>query len=916
MRNEVLGCNLDGLLQKPLGEKFNSVCRRVAAEGIVLLKNENKVLPLKKGSKVSVFGKIQDNYIRSGTGSGGLVNVEYTVGIAQGLENAGIIINKALADIYAQWEKTNPFDTGTGWASEPWSQTEMALDAKTVENAAKVSDAAIVIIGRTAGEDKDNSNVEGSFLLTATEEDMLLKVRKYFDKVIVLLNVGNIIDMKWINKYAPDAVMYVWQGGQEGGNAVADIIVGNQTPSGRLSDSIAYDIEDYPSTENFNGADKNIYSEDIYVGYRYFNTFAKQKLLYPFGFGLSYTSFDYSDFDLKKNGRDITVGLRVRNTGGFKGQEVVQIYCSTPQGMLGKPERVLAAYKKTELLMPNEEERLEICFSLDSVASFDDSGVTEFKSCFVLEHGEYKIFVSSDSLNDKHSFSFELEKDIAVQRCNRAVSPRETFERIKPLCENGVYTVTKEKIPAYAEDINKRIAESLPVEIPCTGDKGIKLINVKNGENSMEDFVAQFSDEDLACIAIGEGMNSPKVTGGTGCAFGGVTESLLELGIPVACGTDGPSGIRMDTGAKATLMPNGTLLACTWNDELIEELYTYEGIEMCAYNIDVLLGPGINIHRNPLNGRNFEYFSEDPLLTGKMAAAICRGIDRSGASATIKHFCANNQEKNRHTVDSVVSERALREIYLKAFEIALKDGSCKAVMTSYNPVNGYWSSGNYDLNTTVLRNEWGYDGFVMSDWWAKTEKDFIVWGRTPDTPPRNFAPMVYAQNDIYMVNENASDFGFNTILNDLHLGKIKRSVLQRNAMNICRFLMNSNAFESFSDNMSVSDNIDSFNLTYKIFETVEPVSQNEYEFQCAGGGKYLLNAEIESSGSELSQNTVIFYINGEYSASFTVRGSSGENVSCTREICLPSGVCKLSVKYPESVIKIKKAAVYGATLSE
>lgn len=875
-------------------ETFVDICREIGSEGIVLLKNDKNILPLEKGTTVSLFGRIQTNYIKSGTGSGGLVNVDQVIGIPEGLLNAGIRLNQELVNIYAEWEKEHPFDEGNGWASEPWAQEEMPLTDEIVEKAAKVSDVAIIIIGRTAGEDRDHSATEGSYFLTALEEDMLAKVTSKFKKVIVVLNVGNIIDMKWVETYGPSVVMYVWQGGQEGGNSVADVIAGNVSPSGKLSDTIAYDIIDYPSAKNFGGLKENKYCEDIYVGYRYFNTYAKDKVMYPFGFGLSYTKFTYGDVKIVKNGESVAVTVSVENTGTVSGKEVVQLYCSAPQGKLAKPERVLAAYAKTDILAPGEREVLELVFHQKEIASYDDTGVTGHKSCFVLEKGTYIVHVSSDAHTDIYEDSFELKEDIVVEKCHQAMSPVQTFERL-----DGI-------VQAEPVDIETRVLENLPAEIMQTEDKGIKLADVRDGKFTMEEFIAQLTDEDLACIAFGEGMNSPKVTGGTGCAFGGVTTSLIQKGIPLACGTDGPSGLRMDCGAHATSMPNGTLLACTWNDKLIEKLYTYESLEMNANNIDALLGPGINIHRNPLNGRNFEYFSEDPLLTGNMAAAICKGLAEHGNTATIKHFCCNNQETRRHDVDSVVSERALREIYLKPFEIVVRAGEyCKAIMTSYNPINGTWAAGNYDLNTTILREEWGYKGFVMSDWWAKTGDQEAQQNSGLCHPQgRDYVPAAVAQNDIYMVCENAADFKFNNLLDAVRSGRLNRAVLQRNAMNICNYLMHSNAIGRRYD---MSDEIETGELLAE-FDAIE--IEKEYEVNCEKAGTYVLKANILSRGSALSQNTAIFYANGKYIASFTVCGLDGQVVENMRKIELSEGVNNITVKYPDKALSIEKICVY------
>ena len=782
-----------------MSKEFNKACRRAASEGIVLLKNDNQTLPLKKGTKVSVFGRIQTHYIKSGTGSGGLVNVSYVVGIPEGLTAAGLMLNEELAEVYRQWEQENPFDVGGGWAKEPWAQVEMPLSDEVVQQAAKISDAAIVIIGRTAGEDKDNANVEAGYLLTETEKDMLCRVTAQFEKVIVILNVGNIVDMKWVAEFNPSAVLYAWQGGQEGGNGVADVIVGNVSPSGKLTDTIAYDVTDYPSHPYFGGREKNCYSEDIYVGYRYFCTFARDKVLYPFGYGMSYTTFGYQDFEVEKTGDIVKVCLTVTNTGIYTGKEVVQVYLQAPQGKLGKPERVLAAFGKTRALAPGEDQKLTMTFSLSDFASFDDLNETGHESCFVLEQGCYSVCISTDATTDVFRASFPLREDIVVRQCIKAMWPVEDFEKMKPFSEDGGYAVSFQKVKGQPNNLRAKIDAGVLEEIPYTGDRGIKLVDVRNGKATMEEFIAQFSDEDLAVIAFGEGMNSPKVTGGTGCAFGGLSESLLRKGVPIACGTDGPSGLRMDCGAKGTSMPNGTMLACTWNEELLEELFTCEGKEMKDNNIDVLLGPGMNIHRHPLCGRNFEYLSEDPLLSGRMAYAQCKGMASAGVSGTIKHLCANNQENNRHNLDSVVSERALREIYLKPFEIVVKLGNaCKAVMTSYNPVNGTWTAGHYDLTTTILREEWGYTGFVMSDWWCRTKlEEFDRYHGKINQGERDYIPCVEAQNDIYMCCKNSADFKNLNVYDSLVSGRLARGFAQRNAMNVCRFLMHSTEWSDF-----------------------------------------------------------------------------------------------------------------------
>lgn len=689
--------------------KYLDTAAKMVSEGIVMLKNENNALPLDADKEVAVFGRIQFHYYKSGTGSGGMVNVTKVVNILDGLIDNGVKVNEKLLDTYRKWDRENPFDLGEGWGGEPWSQKEMPLDEGLVKETAKSCETAIVIIGRTAGEEQDNRLEAGSYLLSDDEIEMLTVVRKHFKKVVLLLNVGNIIDMTDINRIAPDSVLYVWQGGMTGGKGTADVLTGKVSPSGKLPDTIAYKASDYPSDANF-GREENrdIYAEDIYVGYRYFETFAKDKVLYPFGFGLSYTGFEIKTEKAEITEGAVKLSVSVKNIGSYKGKEVIEVYCEAPQGRLGKAARVLCGFEKTRELVPQEEQMVEIAVDIAKLASYDDSGVTGNKSCYVLEAGEYKFYVGSDVRSAEYACSFEQGEDLVTERLTQSLAPVESFERIKPVCEGGAFSIGREAVPVSEVDESARRLEKLPKEIAYTGDKGIKLWDVKNGKNTMDEFIAQFSDYDLSCIIRGEGMGSPRVTAGTASAFGGVSENLNGFGIPAGCCSDGPSGMRLDCGTKAFSLPNGTMIASSFNKELTSELFTFMGLEMAANKVDCLLGPGMNIHRHPLNGRNFEYFSEDPFLTGKMAAAELKGMAGAGVTGTIKHFCANNRETNRHFIDSVVSERALREIYLKGFEIAVKEGGASSVMTTYGIVNGLWTAGNFDLNTVILREEWGF----------------------------------------------------------------------------------------------------------------------------------------------------------------------------------------------------------------
>lgn len=875
--------------------KYLDTAAKMVSEGIVMLKNENNALPLDTDKEVAVFGRIQFHYYKSGTGSGGMVNVTKVVNILDGLIDNGVKVNEKLLDTYRKWDKENPFDLGEGWGGEPWSQKEMPLDEGLVKETAKSCETAIVIIGRTAGEEQDNRLEAGSYLLSDDEIAMLTVVRKNFKKVVLLLNVGNIIDMTDINRIAPDAVLYVWQGGMTGGKGTADVLTGKVSPSGKLPDTIAYKASDYPSDANF-GREENrdIYAEDIYVGYRYFETFAKDKVLYPFGFGLSYTAFEIKTEKAEITEGAVKLSVSVKNIGSYKCKEVIEVYCEAPQGRLGKAARVLCGFEKTRELVPQEEQVVEIAVDIAKLASYDDSGVTGNKSCYVLEAGEYKFYVGSDVRSAEYACSFEQGEDLVTERLTQALAPVESFERIKPVCEGGAFSIGREAVPVSEVDESARRLEKLPKEIAYTGDKGIKLWDVKNGKNTMDEFIAQLSDYDLSCIIRGEGMGSPRVTAGTASAFGGVSENLNGFGIPAGCCSDGPSGMRLDCGTKAFSLPNGTMIASSFNKKLTSELFTFMGLEMAANKVDCLLGPGMNIHRHPLNGRNFEYFSEDPFLTGKMAAAELKGMAGAGVTGTIKHFCANNRETNRHFIDSVVSERALREIYLKGFEIAVKEGGASSVMTTYGRVNGLWTAGNFDLNTVILREEWGFKGFTMTDWWANIN----VRGKEPDKA--DFAAMARAQNDVYMVCPDGEKNDDNTLA-ALENGGIERCELQRNAANICGFLLHTNALkraEGIGDTVKVINREDEEQEDdkpvqfYKVdrditldLSDVDTKKGTSYSFalDLSNFGIYRVIVTASSTQSELAQIPMTLFSMGTAVGTFTFNGTGGKAVSMEKE---------------------------------
>lgn len=889
-------------------DKYLETSARAVSGGIVMLKNDG-ALPLKQGGTAAVFGRIQLHYYKSGTGSGGMVNVSKVIGITDGLLDAGYKLDEQLLNAYREWDEQNPFDYGEGWGGEPWSQKEMPLTDELVGGAASRADAAIVIIGRTAGEEMDNKLEKGAFLLSDLEEDMLRRVTSAFDKTVVLLNTGGLIDMSFMDRYPVSAVMYVWQGGMVGGAGTAAVLTGEVSPSGKLPDTIAYEISDYSSDKFFGSGDMDCYGEDIYVGYRYFETFAKDRVRFPFGFGMSYTSFDIAASDFRLDGDKVTGSVNVKNTGNVPGREVVQIYCSAPQGKLGKPARVLCSFDKTRILQPGESQILGFEIPLESVASYDDSGVTGHKSAWILEQGGYVFYAGADVRSASEAYSLTLPETV-VRQCKSALGPLTAFKRMV----NSGGKPEFEDVPLTGEAFPHDHAK-LPAEIPQTGDRGVRLADVVNGKNTLEEFTAQLTDYDLSCIIRGEGMGSPKVTAGTAAAFGGVSDTLTALGIPCACCDDGPSGMRLDCGTKAFSLPNGTLLASTFDRPLMTELFTFMGLEMHTNQVDCLLGPGMNIHRHPLNGRNFEYFSEDPYLTGEMASAELAGLHSTGAEGTIKHFCGNNRETRRHFLDSVISERALREIYLRGFEKAVKKGGAKSVMTTYGQVNGVWTAGNYGLVTGILRDDWGFDGFTMTDWWANINRR----GKAPDKS--DFAAMAMAQNDVYMVTADGAACNDNT-LDSLKSGELTRGELQRNAMNILRFLTTTHAMKRVmgcDDETEIinrpadAGDVDSTDIEFHDIDedltldltgiTTEKGSSYAFGLNVSKPGVYKVTLTASSTLSELAQTSVSIFALGSPCGMFTFNGTGGAPVSQTKDVKYPSNFMSIRLYFGGSGLK-------------
>ena len=720
-----------------------------AEEGMVLLKNEAGLLPLTPGSKLSLFGKATFDYVKGGGGSGD-VYTKYIRNFYDGLKHTGDAeVFEPLADYYRQ-------DVQAQYAqgAAPGMTVEPELPEALLRDARAFSDTAVISISRFSGEGWDRSSVEynaefnpwpqettmpkiagqifpdGDFYLTAREKAMIAQVTAAFPKVVVVLNTGGVIDTGWLkNDSAIGAGLLAWQGGMEGGLAAVNLLFGRVNPSGKLPDTFAARLEDYPSSAAFHESPHYVdYTEDIYVGYRYFETLpgANSAVVYPFGYGLSYTSFDIQPQKAWQEGSEILLTVRVTNTGTRPGKEVAQLYVSAPQGKLGKAKFSLAAFQKTKLLEPGESQTLTLSFDRYGIASFDDLGKVQ-KAAYVLEKGTYRFFLGG-GLHDLQeiAFSLTLENDEVVQQLSEKLVPTSLTQRLRP---DGSH----ELLPlSPAHDPNECI---FPKMVPGTeegmrpGSRGYDrqfrytpyapgahpLIEVHEGKLTLDEFLAQLSDEDLIHLLGGQPCTGVANTFGFG--------NLPEYGVPNIMTADGPAGLRIDEccGVATTAFPCGTLLASTWNPEIVEAVGKAGGAEVKENNIAVWLTPAINIHRNPYCGRNFEYYSEDPLLAGLTAAAMVRGIQSNHVAASVKHFAANNKEINRKNSDSRVSQRALREIYLKAFEIAVKTADPWTIMSSYNIINGIRASENKELLEDILRDEWGFRGVVTSDWWTRGE---------------------------------------------------------------------------------------------------------------------------------------------------------------------------------------------------
>ena len=753
-----------------------ALCRRGGAEGMVLLKNDG-TLPLNPREQTAFFGRCQNDWFYVGYGSGGDVNPPYRVSPMDAVRARGLPFRQDIALEYEAFSRENVPFTGI-WGLWPTCYEEMPLSEVQVRRAARTAKTAVVFLGRATGESMDQKPRRGGWYLTVREERMLRLVTAAFPKTVVVICAGGLMDLSWTEGYgnAIGGILYAYHGGMESGNAVVDVLCGETCPSGHLTDTVLRKLGDRPTRSSFGHPHHSDYKENIYVGYRYFETFAPERVLYPFGYGLSYTSFSLQAQCLpREDGCGLAV--TVTNTGKRPGAEVVQVYVSAPQGKLGKPARVLGAFRKTRVLAPGEEEVLELTLKAEAFASFDDTGATGNRNAYVLEPGEYSVFVGENVRDAGKAGSFFVPS-LRVLSCHEPLAV--PVRPLKRLTRTGW-----ERLEALTGGQKERILASLPPELPITGDRGILFRQVPEGEASMDAFLAQLTEDQLEALTRGQGaMNSPQGAAGNAGILGGTTARLRDLGIPPITTTDGPSGIRLS--CSASLLPCGTALACTWDPALLEALGQLLGQEMAQRGSDILLGPGLNLHRDPLCGRNFEYFSEDPYISGKMAAALVRGIQSvPGRAACPKHFACNNQEFMRSRHDSRLSPRALRELYLKGFEICVKEGNPLVLMTSYNKVNGTWAHYSHDLATGILRHEWGFRGLVITDWWMQPARD-------PHFPGNfNDGYRLRAQVDVLMPGgtHNGRAEGDGSALASRKAGGLTLGELQRSARNVLNFIL-------------------------------------------------------------------------------------------------------------------------------
>ncbi len=710
-------------------EMSSQVAVEIEQEGIVLLKNEDNLLPL-AGEKVNVFGAASVVPFLGGAGSGAITTHD-PVYLYEALDEAGVIYNKELMDLYEKYSNSNEI-LKTG--STVFNNLVQLLLAKSalnemdpekltddiMKNAKDFSDTAIIVIGRTSAENSDLS--PETLRLSDNERAMVEKVASTFSDVIVLFNIGNVMEMGFLDEYESiKSAAIIWITGEFGMKAVAQVLSGEVNPSGRLADTVAYNIYDHPSTQNFgtyeyDGGEFYVeYQEGIYVGYRYFETFAKDKVQYPFGHGLSYTTFTKEIVSSSTENGKISIDVKVTNIGDVSGKDTVQIYYSAPYtGKIEKSAIALGGYEKTKLLAPSESEILTVQFDVDDMASYDRFD----NEAWVLEKGDYQIILAENVREHIDSFTFTLAEDIIIKNddvsgteirnlfddvySGFSVLSRANAEETYPASRTLVKTEEIDNADKYPEATKEGTVPKMGV-IYDTGV--ITLQDVYENEELMDDFLDQLTLDEMIHLVTRGGYQ---------------THGIERLGVPQTWDNDGPSSIKGAHGIaytdSGTAYPCATAIACTWNKELAHKMGDSVGIEARSIGTDIWYAPGVNIHRNPMGGRNFEYFSEDPILSGTMGAAIINGAWGQGLVTTIKHFVMNDQESHRAGIFTWADEQTMREIYLKAFEIPVKESACYGIMSAYNRIGTDWCGASSELLKDLLREEWGYDGYVVSDY--------------------------------------------------------------------------------------------------------------------------------------------------------------------------------------------------------
>ena len=726
--------------------------RKITPECMVLLKSDGS-FPLDAPGKIAIYGNAARKTIKGGTGSGD-VNVRYYVSIEEGLENAGFCITtKPWLDAYdVLWaEKNKEFKAGikAKIAEQGLSAIMLGIGAIMQEPEYEFplegeGDTAIYVLGRISGEGADRAPEKGNLEMTETEIRDILRLQKQYKRFLLVLNVGGVVDLSPVVSEVSN-ILLLSQLGIAIGDAFADVLLGKAYPSGKLASTWAK-WKDYCHVGDFGDPNDTHYREGIYVGYRYFDSVDKQPM-FPFGFGLSYTSFEIAAKDANLDGSKVSVTARVTNTGKRPGKEVVQLYVSIPEGKLDQPYQVLAAFSKTGELKPGESKEMTVSFQMEDIASFDEETCNA-----ILEKGSYVLHIGNSSRNTSVCAVVELDDNAVVQKLHD-VGGQPDFADWKP--ESKKTIAIPETVPVLKLNASA-ITEIIPVQ-PVIDSKAAELAKT-------------MSDSDLALLCTGNfagSTGSNSVIGNAGItvagAAGETTGIFAKEGVPALIMADGPAGLRLspqygvdedgifflNNGTLETLkellpepmlaflglgkeqpqrqgeirdqyctaIPIGTALAQSWSEAVCETCADLVAAEMERFGVHIWLAPATNIHRFPLCGRNFEYYSEDPLISGKMAAAITKGVQKHpGCGVSIKHFCCNNQETNRMHSNTIVSQRALRDIYLKGFRIVVDEADPATIMSSYNLLNGEHTSSRYDLLETLLRQEWGYKGIVMSDW--------------------------------------------------------------------------------------------------------------------------------------------------------------------------------------------------------